>query len=129
MFQKLMQLTYFKNKLKNSGRKKTKLLQNKTQQNYCLRIDYSKAVNALAVRAFALSAAFLRASASLRARNSVFIPGAAIRQTPNPKIAPPDRENHNGMPRITEFAYPTANPIERPIPRGFSAIFNRVALP
>ena len=63
------------------------------------KIDYSKAVKALAVLAFALSIAFLRASASLRARNSDFMPGAAIRHTLKPKIAPLESVNHNGIPR------------------------------
>ena len=62
-------------------------------------VDYSKAVKALAVLAFARSIAFLRASASLRARNSDFIPGAAIRHTLKPRIAPLDSVNHNGIPR------------------------------
>ena len=62
--------------------------------------NYSKAVKALAVLALARSATFLRASASLRAFSSDFIPGAAIRQTPRPKTAPPERDNHNGIPRM-----------------------------
>lgn len=90
---------------------------------------YSKAVNALAVRALERSWAVLVCSATLLALSSLFIPGEAIKHTAMPKIAPPVNDAYNGICNAYEFIPPAAKPITNPIPRGFSASFTKVALP
>ena len=60
-------------------------------------LNYSKAVNALAVLALALSTAFCVLQ-FLFEPSVQFIAGAAL-QTPRPKIAPADSDNHIGIPR------------------------------
>ena len=52
-------------------RMKAGMIQQQDPTELMFKIDYSKAVKALAVLALALSAVFLRVSASLRAFNSV----------------------------------------------------------
>ena len=86
-------------------------------------------MKALAVRALDLNIALCLASASLRAFSSDFIPGAAIRQTETPIIAPPEMESHNGIPSAIVFTTPADTPNNNPMPSGFSATFSRVALP